>query len=176
MFDIMFKNPEIFLGMQIIREVQQSDVFSIDNMSEEELREAVIQDILMITMWEKHFQKKLHFSKSSLMRFINDTGVSRVIKALQHTDVVDKIYIQVTEEHVGIKTIKNEEIRIKDDALQEAMDYCGCWYEGYIMPDDDSVIILTDVKETFGATEKMFIDNIFKGMKEEHPELFKTLH
>lgn len=128
-FHDSLRNPEAFFNMEEIWEVVDNYVFSIRNVSEEELRRFIVQDVLAVTMWEKHFGRPIHFGMSKLMRFLNRDLYKRVWAAVRHEEIASLLKITRTD--------TGSEIRICDDRaiLQAAMDYAGVWYSGYVMPE-----------------------------------------
>lgn len=151
-FHKSLRNPEFFLGMEDIWEVVHNDIYSIEKMSEEELRQAIVQDVLGVTMWEKHFGQKLHFGRTQLLRFVEQKHFWLILNAMQHEEIVHLLDVRNTaEEH---------EVRIRDDRtiLQAAMDYCGIWYTGFEMP-PDAIVRADDaderVIEEYGSLENL---------------------
>lgn len=144
-FHESFKDPNVFFGMEEIWEVVDNTVFSIRNMDEHELRQAIVQDILSVNMWEKHYGQTVHFGLSKLMRFIPRQQFKRVWAALKHEEIYPLLEIKRTD--------TDSEIRIRDERaiLQSAMDYCGVWYSGYEMPKNGVLVLNPDSFERIEA-------------------------
>lgn len=134
-----FVNPAVFLAKEHAWQITDGHVFSIDNMTDKELCEAIIDDVLSVTMWEKELGKKMHFGITQLLRFIPKCKQKRVKKALKHDDISG--LIQIDRIYRG-NTLTGSEIRIKDHPviLKAAMDYCGVWYGDEEIPEGELVI------------------------------------
>ena len=122
-------DPIAFLNCEDAFQITDNYVFSITNMTDRELREAIIHDILSITMWEKENNRKLHFGFTRLNRFLPRHLHKRVSLQMKHDEICNLIQIQRND--------SGSEIRIKDNhaILQAAMDYAGTWYTGFNIPD-----------------------------------------
>jgi hypothetical protein len=129
------------LDDKMLRQVAHGHLFSIEHMSDEELRQSIVEDILMVTMWEKEFSQKLHFGWTQFTRFVERRHHKRINEQIRHDEICDLI--------VEAKSPYKTELRIRDDRniLQAAMDYCGCWYEGYSMPAEGVLCINRDALE-----------------------------
>lgn len=101
-------------------------IFSIDNFTDDEINEAIIQDILAATMIEKECNRKFVFDLKEMLKFTSEVNHVRIVSALHSLEVMDVI------------TQDGGEYRIRDDkrSLQWAMDFCGVYYEGFDWPDD----------------------------------------
>lgn len=158
-FNPALKNKVFFLDLQDIWSVSHSDVFSINNMSDRELRESVVEDVLAVTMWVKTFAQPLDFKIETLMRFLkSDDQRERVVTALNDAEV--KGLFEVNE---------NQQLRIRDhrDILQAAMDYCGNWYHGYVIP--PNIDVLMSNPEMIGEALEQYgsFDNVVEAMTME---------
>lgn len=121
---------EEIMNNPLMFNVVHNDMFSINNMSNREVRESIIHDILMVTMIEKEKNVTLNFGQSQLLRWIKPT---------QHNYVLTQMN---NEEIAGLIENKNGQLRIKyrREILQAAMDYCGYWYDGFEPPEDEKGI------------------------------------
>lgn len=121
-------DPIAFLNCRDAFQVTHTPYFSIENMSDEELRQSIIEDLVAVTMWEKLMSKKLHFGFSRFLYWIPRYMHKRVREQMSHPEIEGLICIQRTE--------NNSEIRIRDNhaIIQAAMDYCGVWYDGFVIP------------------------------------------
>lgn len=101
------------------------EIFSIGAMSDEEVHQSVIQDILAATMIQKEQGVSLEYDFANMIRFVDARNHERVIAAL-HDEEVQSLIIQ-----------ENGQYRIADEptVLQAAMDFCGIYYEGFDWPD-----------------------------------------
>ena len=108
------------------REVSHGELFSIVNMDDRELREAIVQDILTVTMWEKEHDIEIPFPLGELCWYVPEELTDRIIYQLKSPEITPFL------------NTKGEQYKIKDDPkiLQAAMDYCGVWYDGFVMPGD----------------------------------------
>lgn len=149
-FNPALKDKVFFLDMQDIWSVSHSDVFSINNMTDRELRESVVEDVLAVTMWVKTFAQPLDFKIETLMRFLkSDDQRERVFTALNDAEV--KGLFEMNE---------NQQLRIRDnrEILQAAMDYCGNWYGGFTIPPNIDVIMsnsemLDEAVQQYGSVD-----------------------
>lgn len=129
----IFRDPKVFLAEEAAFQIVDNDVFSIWNMSEHELLEAIIEDILAVTMWEKQTEKAIHFTAVELVRFLRPArSWSKVLNTLPDPRIRNMI-----------SNVPGELIRIKDnpEILQMAMDFCGVWYTGFKPSKETKVII-----------------------------------
>lgn len=131
-FNPEFKDPQKFLNCVYAFQLVHNSVFSVDNMSDEELRQSIIEDLLAITMWEKQFGEKLHFGFTRLFNFVLRSQRKRITEQMKHPEIEGLIHIFTPEGH------DHQQLRIidKQPILQAAMDYCGCWYSGFNIPSD----------------------------------------
>lgn len=153
----MFKRPvEETLNDPLMFSVVHNSVFSINNMTDEELRQSIVEDILLITMMEKDEKIVLDFDQHKLFRWIKPLQHRRVYEQMGHPEIF------------GLIERKNGQIRIKDqrEILQAAMDYCGHWWEGYTIPNEPGIITFNQevfeekVNEAGGFDE--FIEGVAK--------------
>lgn len=121
-----------------------NDILDINKMSDKEIRESIIHDILMVTMIEKEENVTLDFSQSQLLRWI---------KPMQHSYVLAQMN---NKEIAGLIENKNGQLRIKDktEILQAAMDYCGNWYNGFKPPESIEGILYINFKDFQTQIEK----------------------
>lgn len=131
-FEPVYRDKDVLLNDEYIRQVVHNEAFSIVNMDDDELKESIIEDILVFTMWELQTSDKLSFTFNDLVKFLPVELHDRVREALGTPDV--SIYI---DHKLG------DEIRIiKDlDVLQQAMDFCGVWYSGFVIPEGIKVVM-----------------------------------
>ena len=129
-----YVDAKTFLDCQEAFQVTHSFVFSINNMSDKELRESIVNDILCVTMWEKQFNKTIHFGFTKLMRFIPRYMHKRVLQQMKHQEICNLI--------VDTKSNGKSELRIRDERaiLQAAMYYAGFWFTGYDIPKTGNII------------------------------------
>lgn len=99
----------------------------ISDYSDDGLRVQVIEELLSVTMWEVQTGLSLVFMSESLLRFIphHDPQGLRILESLTHSEIQKFI------------VFKGDQIRLKKDHqnLQSAMEYCGTYYSGFIMPE-----------------------------------------
>lgn len=130
-FESVYRDKEVLLASEYIRQIVHNEVFSIVNMDDDELKESIIEDILVFTMWEIQANERLSFTFEDLVRFLPEDLHSRVQEALESEEVAVYLDDSLVDE---IRIVKNRSV------LQEAMDFCGCWYSGFKMPDDITII------------------------------------
>lgn len=106
-FHYTHNDPIAFLNCEDAFQITHNCVFSIQNMSDRELREAIINDLLCVTMWEKECGKTLHFGFTKLYRFIPKSMHKRVRRQMKHDEICGLIDIKRTD--------NSSEIRIRDD-------------------------------------------------------------
>lgn len=137
-------------------EVVHNDMFSINNMSDQEVRESIIHDILMVTMIEKEEKTSIDFGQSQLFRWIKLTQHGYVFSQMNNSEIC------------GLIENKNGQLRIKDqiEILQAAMDYCGHWYNGFTPPEGMEGILCVDTEAFQAQVEEaggfdQFCQNVF---------------
>lgn len=151
----MFKRSiEETMNDVLMFSVVHNNIFSINNMSDKELRESIVDDILMVTMMEKEEKTPINFGQHELFRWIKPTQHGWVYSQMGHPEIAGLI------EH------KNGQIRIKDvqEVLQAAMDYCGHWWDGFTIPNEPGIITMNHEKvdemiQDAGGFDQ-FIDNL----------------
>jgi len=101
-------------------------------MSDEELRQSIIDDVLLVTMIEKEEKVTIDFDQQQLFRWIKPLQHRRVYEQLGHPEIS------------GLIEQKNGQIRIKDqhEILQASMDYCGHWWDGFTIPNGPGIVTL----------------------------------
>lgn len=125
-FHPLCRDPEFFLGDEESWEVKMGESFSIVNMSDAELMEAIVQDVLCVTAWEQEMNRKLDFGIEQLLRFVpSQIWREKVVLLLKQGEIK------------GLFDQNGTQVRIKSDraVMQTAMDYCGLWMYGYDIPD-----------------------------------------
>lgn len=143
-FEPVYRDKDVLLNDEYIRQVVHNEAFSIVNMDDDELKESIIEDILTFTMWELQTSDKLSFTFSDLVCFLPEDLHGIVKDALESDEVSRYLDMDTGDE---IRIIKNRSI------LQEAMNYCGVWYSGFTVPDDVEII------------------SVVKGSEKPNPEL-----
>lgn len=153
-FSPLHRNRVMFLNDEDCRQVVHNDICSIDNMTDRELREAIIDDILGATMWEKEFKENPYFTLSEFTRFIPRYKQQRVYNMLHHSEIKDLI---VQTRNKGMIELR---IRDQQEILQAAMDYCGVWYDGFKIPDEEGIVrinhdVISEAIENHGSLENL---------------------
>lgn len=118
-----FRNFNLFLIEDLAWQVVNGDIFSIDNMSDEELRQSIVEDVTSVTMWEKQAKQEAVFTVDTLCRFLTPEQRQRVEEAMKHETIAS--FFDFSK---GIRIHDNKE------TLQAAMDYCLVWFHGYDRP------------------------------------------
>ena len=96
-----------------------NEVFSINNMSDREIRESIIEDLLVVTVYEIREKTEVRYTQWSLVRWLPFYKRSSILKMVDHCEIANLI-----ERSEG-------KIRIRNDRniLRAAMEYCGVYYE-----------------------------------------------
>lgn len=145
-----------FLGERYTRELMSDGLaWCTTNMSDEELRMAIIGDLVSYTMWEKEFNIQLPITFEELTRFVLPEDVERIRQQLEHEEI----------KHLFV--FDNNVYRMKDDraVLQAAMDFTGIWYETYVPPEGSEGIVVTNREVLTEAVEKYgSVDNLAKAL------------
>jgi hypothetical protein len=119
------RDPVVFLACKWARELQDDETMpSVVDFDDEEIRQAIVQDIMSATFWEKQTGEKLSFDFEELVRFVNPASRARVEEQIKHGDVQELI----VEVHGQLR------LRDQRSVEQAAMDFCGVYYDGYEMP------------------------------------------
>ncbi|PZR93496.1 MAG: hypothetical protein DI537_10270 [Stutzerimonas stutzeri] len=105
-----------------------NEIFSVRNMDDEELRQTVVEDLVALADWERQ-GKEIDFTAASLSRFLRPDLHDRVASALS-----DPFVQSLLERRT------DGQLRIHKDHLQDAMDFCGVWLEGFEILTDGPVI------------------------------------
>lgn len=130
-FSVYYNTFQDYLKDEFVWGLVDNNVFSINNMDDRELREAILGDLLGVTMWEKQHNERVHFGFTKLLRLLPRSLHKRVKKQMKHDDIVELISIRPFD-------VRATEVRIVDNSaiLQAAMDYAGIWYSGFNIPPD----------------------------------------
>lgn len=148
-FHEKYRNPNLVLGDDILRQVVHNNCFSVDNMDDRELREAIVHDLLFVTMWEIQTGESLHFGFTSFFRFILRSQRKRINEQMKHEEISGLIT------HCDQLRIKNQ-----PEILQAAMNYTGVWYSGFKMPTGASIVnreALDKAIEAHGGVEQIVV-------------------
>lgn len=144
-FPVRYKSFKEYLDDYYQWSVTHNEFYSVDNMSDKDLEESIIQDILGVTMFCKEFKMSGKFTVGVLTRLLYNKQARRVVDLLKRKRV--KKFLVHTEDGY----------RIKDDkkTLQAAMDMCGVWYDGFEMPEDVIRRVLSEGVPTDEELEEM---------------------
>jgi hypothetical protein len=104
--------------------------YSIDAMSDEELQQAVIEDLLLVVKWRMD-GKEVGGDFHHLTRFLDEEQSKRVAKALEAPMVKSLITV-----------VPTGAIEITPEHMQDAMDFCGFWLDGWDILAEGTVICL----------------------------------
>ncbi len=96
-----------------------NDVFSINNMTDREIRESIIEDLLMVTVYEIREKTEVKYTQWSLTRWLPFFRRLPIIRMMDHCEIVNLI-----ERSEGKVRIRNER-----EIMRTAMEYCGIYYE-----------------------------------------------
>ena len=99
-------------------ELADSTFTSVSAMPKDHLRQAIVECILLVTIWEKVFEKKASYTQLELnthVRLLNRPHVT----AQLYSDEVQHFLVKGTQE-----------LRIMDELLKAACEYCGVFYKG----------------------------------------------
>lgn len=157
-FNPILDTDEKFLAERYTRELMEDGLaWDTLNMSDGDLRSAIIADLVSFLMWEKEKNTKLHITFEELTRFVDRSDVERIRQQLDHSEI----------KHLF--DFDGNVYRMKDnhEILQAAMDFSGIWYDNFT-PDsgDDVVKINHDVLHT-AVTKHGGIDNLAAALSME---------
>lgn len=93
---------------------------SIRHMSDEELKQAIVEDLLNVTYWEKE-GKVMTFTPAHLTRHVPARMHPRV-----NAGFLDPFVQSLLDNR------DDGQVRIHMDHMQDAMDFAGVWHEGFI--------------------------------------------
>lgn len=130
------------LNNVLSRTIAHTSYYSIDYMCDRELREAIVEELLNVTMMERKNNFQLDFGYNQLFKFVMRHHHKRIKKALVHEEICELI----TRQEINGKI----QLRIKNNTaiLQACMEYCGVYYDGFTIPEGVTVYGLTpEVKE-----------------------------
>lgn len=108
-----------------IREVKTSGPFSIMNLSDLAVRQSIIQDIQLATLWEIEKGETVDFDVQEFLRLVPETDQrQRVLHLMWHDDIKDLIVGKVSG-----NAACDGQLRIKTDpvSMKLADDYCSVW-------------------------------------------------
>lgn len=161
------RNPKIFLGCEFSRDITDGEVFSARYMTDEELRQSIVADILAVTIWEKQTEQTLEFGCDEFYRFVDDIYLQRrILDQFTHPEIEG--LLDIDEDH------KRYRIRDQKEILQAAMGYCGVYYHGYDAP-EGLVTINRDAIENMGGVETAAM-SLLMDIAATVPEVTTTLN
>ena len=133
MSDFVQSSWNDFLNEKSSWELVMTHFFSVRNMDDKELQEAILSDLLGVTFWEKEKNTKVSFTKDDLIRFIYGQQRRRITEMLNHENISKLI------------SVENDQIRIRDqyEILQAAMEFAGVWF-GDHEPEDPTGVLKID--------------------------------
>jgi hypothetical protein len=119
-------------------------IFSPKHMTDEELAQSFIDDVLGVTIWEIQTGNTLSFDKAELLRYVSEDQHDRIWQMINHDNVV------------GLIEFNGAQIRIRNNKniLQAAMDYCGAYYNGFML-EDGVIMISANVKDSIQTEEEL---------------------
>lgn len=103
-------------------------VHSTENMTDEELAQAFIEDLLTIHDFNRQ-GRSLSVTLQEMARFLSQDERSRLADVLADPPVFGFF-------EVGII---NGAVTLCEESIEDAMDYAGVWLEGYTPPEDEVV-------------------------------------
>lgn len=129
-----FESTDEWLQDQSVWTLVDNDVYSVYNMSEREVKESILEDLLSVWDYEKsNPDNKLSFKLSDLIRHVTGKEMRDFIKEAVAYDLEISQLIEISPESIRIKNQR--------EVLQAAMEYCGVWFDGF-EPEDDSVKLI----------------------------------
>lgn len=122
----------VFKDKSGLWEVTHTPVFSIKNMNDHELRQSILQDLLILH--EYYLAEGATLKWWELFRFLPASWESQrywILDQLVHPDI-----------YCFIELLSDDTIRIRQDRvlMQAAMDYANFWLQGFDMPPDAIVV------------------------------------
>lgn len=149
------------------RTIAHTNYYSIDYMSDQELREAIVEELLNVTMMERKHNFQLDFGYNQLFKFVMRHHYKRIKAAMQHDEI---------SELMDNKEINGKiQLRIKNNPviLQAVMEYCGVFYDGFTIPEGTVVYGLT--QETKDLLSTNTVDEVVSYIaKQIEPNLVDT--
>lgn len=100
-------------------ELVDGDILSIRSMDDEELKQALVEDMLSVRYWEVA-GKSLDFRPDDLLRHLPPDLHERTRQAYADPFVQSLLDLR-----------QDGQVRIHDHHLQDAMDFAGVWHEGF---------------------------------------------
>ena len=142
----VFEFLKNFMGDSVGRQLGDQPFCKVADFTDDELCQAIVDDILAVTMFERVTTNKIGmFDKEELVKFAGEENKGR-IKLLIHR--VDIKHLIVFHEDGNLRIPNEHEI------LQAAMDYCGCVYDGFKMVEGEQYFSLNMAKiEEMGGIE-----------------------
>ena len=135
-------------------QVVDGEFFSVRNMTDDGLSEAIVNDVLMVTFFEKEGHV-VDFTPEKLIRYLKGHWRAKVLNKLQ------------SKELSWYFTNTNGQLRIRDDRniLQAAMDYAGVVYGDYEFTDKTAPVIAIDHETVRKEIEKVGgLDNFIQSI------------
>lgn len=143
---------------------------SVDNMSDEEVRQSILEDLLFVTIHEKENNVKVDFNRQQLLRYLRGPRYFRVLKQLQNMEIAG--LIEETETSIRIRD--NQEI------LNAAQEYSGVFYKKFYTKQIPADVLFLNEEVVQESIEKHgSFDNMVESMAmevEASCESVKTLN
>lgn len=141
-FPAEFRSGQVYLDEIFAWQlVAGRSISSVDNMSDRELRESIIDDLLGATMWEIQTEMKLEFTMERIRHNVgyNKERYNRIVREMAHPEIAG--LIQMVDD-------KYPRIDPRSRVLYEAMEYCGTYYNG-MKPSDPNAVLIVVNRENF---------------------------
>lgn len=131
------------------RTIAHTNYYSIEYMDARELREAIVEELLIVTMMERINKVQLDFGYNQLFKFVLRSHHKRIKTAMQH----DEICELMDNKEVNGKI----QLRIKNvpAILQAVMEYCGVYYDGFTIPEGVTVYGLSQETKDMISTNSL---------------------
>lgn len=132
-FNEVFTNFTIMLADEDVWQITDGEFFSVKNMTDAELGESIVNDVLIATFYEKE-GNVVNFTPEILVRFLHGPLRQKVLEKLQSSDLA--WYFDTTNGQLRIRNERN--------ILQAAQDYAGVIYSDFEFTDKTQPYIEID--------------------------------
>ena len=147
------------------RELCSTPYHCPSNMTDDEVKQSIVQDILSFTMNEIRTGVKFDLTMDELLKFTSNRGnLKGRIKRLFLSDDVQGLLDKETLSFWPPANVSGIRIRNDKAVLSAAMDLCGVWWDGYIPENRSDILVVNKEALTEAINEIGGINNLAKSL------------
>lgn len=148
------RDPQAFLSEMYSRELFDDGIHSTANMSDVEVAQSILMDLMAVSVWEMQTNQSLNFTFEELVQFVSVAEKGRIHHILS-TDVIVQQYL--VDNKGQLRVIKDRVL------LKEIMELTGVYYFGET-PDNGEDLIKVDHSKLPSSADGIqnYVQSMFK--------------